>query len=172
VDGGVVLRPVDDVDDERVTLPGLQRRPRVLPVHRDDVVRLAQPLHRRLLDLDDEQQHAQNPRANTAQHSTHRPIRQRKIIVHVRIIHAACRTYNELVVVHFGVCRAEQRQREREAREEEQQQPGRRRRRRRHGESETRRRCWWWSLLAAGGFPLKVSEFAMRGFATGRARNI
>ena len=50
VDGDVVLRPVDDVDDERVALPDLQRRPRELPVHRDDVVRVAQPLHRRLLD--------------------------------------------------------------------------------------------------------------------------
>ena len=54
MDGDVVLRPVDDVDDERVALPDLQRRPRELPVHRDDVVRVAQPLHRRLLDLDDD----------------------------------------------------------------------------------------------------------------------
>jgi len=57
VDGDVVLRPVDDVDHERVALPDLQRRPRELPVHRDDVVSLAQPLHRRLLDLDDEHKH-------------------------------------------------------------------------------------------------------------------
>jgi hypothetical protein len=63
------------------------------------------------------------------------------------------RTYNELVVVHFGVCRAEQR--EREAREEEEQQPGRGRRR--HGESETRRRC-----AAAGGLRLLLVAFLSR----------
>lgn len=166
MDGGVVLRPVDDVDDERVTLPDLQRRPRVLPVHRDDVVRLAQPLHRRLLDLDDEQHHAQTPeQTNTAQHTPTDQAKKKNRYFQPRAgkkhVYHACtyysrrvrRTYNELVVVHFGVCRAEQR--EREAREEEEQQPGRGRRR--HGESETRRRC-----AAAGGLRLLLVAFLSR----------
>lgn len=52
VDGDVVGGVVDDVDDEGVALAHLHRRPRELPVRRHDAhTAVAQPLHRRLLDL-------------------------------------------------------------------------------------------------------------------------
>ena len=121
MDGDVVLRPVDDVDHERVALPDLQRRPRVLPVHRDDVVRLAQPLHWRLLDLDDEHKHNHIDQAKKCFTCA------LKTQVYQACMYSRRATYNELMVVHFGVRRE---QRKREAREEKEQ-PGRRQRR--HG---------------------------------------
>ena len=50
----VVLGVVGDADDDAVAFPGDELGAGELPVHRDDVVRVAQPLHRRLLDLDDD----------------------------------------------------------------------------------------------------------------------
>ena len=47
----VVFSLVLDVDDEGVAVLGLEGRPREHPVHGDDIVGLAQPLHWRFLNL-------------------------------------------------------------------------------------------------------------------------
>jgi hypothetical protein len=51
VEGHVVPGQVHGPDRQRVAAVHLDRRPRELPVHRDDLLGLAQPLHWRPLDL-------------------------------------------------------------------------------------------------------------------------
>lgn len=49
--GDVVLCAVEDLDDERVAVANLEGGSRVLAIHSDDFVTLAQPLHWRCLHL-------------------------------------------------------------------------------------------------------------------------
>lgn len=113
MDGDIVASFVDNIDDESVAIVNFQGRTRVLPVHRDGVVGVAQPLHFGCLNL------FPSERSSLAMNEDRTKLNVSQTQDRERDPERKRATYDKIMVVNFCICQCHCHREEKESSQEE-----------------------------------------------------